>query len=91
MTIEQILSLKEKEDKVEFKEAANSFSFEGGGKTDYKKRRKCVLGYVVALSNEGGGKLIFGIREGSPINLVVGSAFGIGREGEIEEKIYRSL
>lgn len=91
MTISDILSLKEKEDHVEFKEATNTYSFEGGGKTDYKKRRKCVLGYVVALANEGGGKLIFGIREGSPQNIVVGSVYGRGEEGEIQQRIYEKL
>lgn len=91
MTIEEVLRLREKEDKVEFKEAANTFSFEGGGKADYRKRRKCVLGYVVALANEKGGKLIFGIREGHPVHSVVGSSFMKGKEGELEQRIYDRL
>lgn len=91
MTIEEVIQLREKEDKVEFKEAANSFSFEGGDRTDYRKRRKCVLGYVVALANEKGGKLIFGVREGQPMNTVVGSAFMKGKEGELEQRIYDRL
>lgn len=39
MTIQEILKLSEKEDKVEFKEAVNTFSFEGGNKTDYILRK----------------------------------------------------
>lgn len=91
MTIEEILRLDEKEDKVEFKEAKNNFSFEGGNKTDYKKRRKCVLGYVVALANEKGGKLILGIKESKPKHVVVGSNFREGKEKELEQSIYNKL
>lgn len=91
MTIQEVLKLSEKEDKIEFKEALNTFSFEGGGKTDYRKRRKCVLGYVVALANEGGGKMIFGIREGIPQNIVVGSEFSRDKEKELEQRIYERL
>jgi ATP-dependent DNA helicase RecG len=54
MTIEDIKRLRETEDKVEFKQAKQDFNFAGGKYTDPKDRRKCVLGYVVALANEGG-------------------------------------
>lgn len=91
MTIEQILKLDEKEDKIEFKEAKNNFSFEGGNKTDYKKRRKCVLGYVVALANEKGGKLILGIKESKPYHIVVGTNFREGQENALEQDIYNKL
>ena len=55
MTIQQIIHLREAEDKVEFKEAKTQYT--------YNKERRSVLGYVVALANELGGKLIFGIKE----------------------------
>ncbi|MFW5879895.1 MAG: RNA-binding domain-containing protein, partial [bacterium] len=55
MTIEEIKFLKEKEDKVELKKAITQYSYNNG--------RKSVLGYVVALANEKGGKLIFGVSE----------------------------
>lgn len=60
VTIEELRNLKETEDNVEFKEAKNSFNFDGGTRTDQKERRKCYLGYVVAFANEGGGKLFLG-------------------------------
>lgn len=91
MTIEEIKKLRESEDRVEFKQAENTFSFEGGSTTDYKKRRKCVLGYVVALANEGGGKLIFGVKENNPLHIITGSVFSDGQEGELEGKIYDRL
>lgn len=91
LTIDQILTLKEKEDHVEFKEAKNTYSFEGGNNTDFKKRRKCVLGYVVALSNEGGGYLIFGIKESAPKHIVVGTKFFESDEGSLSQKIYEKI
>ena len=48
MTIQQIIHLREAEDKVEFKEAKTQYT--------YNKERRSVLGYVVALANELGGK-----------------------------------
>lgn len=54
MTIEQIIHLRETEDKVEFKEAKTQYTYN-------KERRR--LGYVVALANECGGKLILGVKE----------------------------
>ena len=55
MTIEQIIHLRETEDKVEFKEAKTQYT--------YNKERRSTLGYVVALANECGGKLILGVKE----------------------------
>ena len=89
MTIEEILSWKESEDNVEFKEAKNTFPFMGGASSDPKKRRKCVLGYVVALANDGGGRLVLGIKETSKnCYEVVGSNFREGSEGQLEQDIY---
>ncbi|MDR1881701.1 MAG: ATP-binding protein [Prevotella sp.] len=61
MTVQEIRQLRETEDRVEFKEAKNGFNFAGGSHADPAERRKCVLGYVVALANEGG--LFLGLRK----------------------------
>ncbi len=82
MTIEEIKRLKESEDKVEFKEAQNQYNYNNG--------RRSVLGYVVALANEGGGKLILGVKENkSDLHIITGSVAWKGREGKLAEDIYR--
>ena len=52
MDIRELSTLREREDHVEFKEAKHNYPFAGGKHTEAKDRRKCVLGYVVALANE---------------------------------------
>ncbi len=84
MTIAEIKKLRESEDKVEFKQAKMQFS--------YNTERKSVLGYVVALANEGGGKLILGVKENKrPPHIIVGSLAWQGEEGRLKEQIYRDL
>ena len=90
MTVQELKKLRETEDKVEFKEAKCDFSFAGSSHIDPKERRKCVLGYVVALANEGGGLLVFGVKEKHP-NEIVGTAFAEGKTGELENEIYKRL
>lgn len=80
MTIQQLIKLKESEDKIEFKEAKTQYNYNNG--------RKSVLGYVCALANEGGGILAFGIKETKPYTLVDSQAY-IGRIGQLEQNIYR--
>jgi ATP-dependent DNA helicase RecG len=88
MTIEELIHLKESEDKVEFKEAkGGNISYNGGNKPEPAKRRRCILGYVTAFANEGGGYLVFGIKESSP-HIVVGSNQNEGSLGGLESKIY---
>ena len=87
MTIDKLIHLKESEDKVEFKEAANGNISYNGGQGDFKKRRRCILGYVTAFANEGGGFLVFGIKESTP-HIVVGSKQSEGSIGLLESKIY---
>ena len=82
MTIKEIKKLRETEDKVEFKEAKTQFSYNSG--------RKSVLGYVSALANEGGGYLVLGVRESAPHEICGSSAFE-GREGKLEQDVYRDL
>jgi len=82
MTIQQIQRLKETEDKVEFKEATNTYAYRG--------KRRSVLGYVVALANERGGYLIFGLGDKYPHNVTGSKAFD-GLEGKLEQDIYTDL
>lgn len=90
MTIAEIRQLKESEDKIEFKEAKRNFPYAGGSHTNQEDRRKCFLGYVVALANEGGGQLVLGIADKDPHN-VVGSDFATGRVGALEDETYSRL
>lgn len=90
LTIAQIKKLDEKQDKVELKEAKKQFPFTGGKKTQQKERRKCYLGYVVALANERGGHLILGVKEGKP-NEIVGTDFWFNRGLSLEDEIYNAL
>jgi len=92
ITVQEIRKLRETEDNVEFKEAKQGFSFAGGKHSDPTERRKCVLGYVVALANENGGLLVLGVKEKqkSP-HEIVGTSFVEGKIGEIEEEIYKRL
>ncbi|MCK9411730.1 MAG: putative DNA binding domain-containing protein [Prolixibacteraceae bacterium] len=82
MTIDQLVQLKESEDKVEFKEAKNQYA--------YDSSRKSVLGYTVAFANEKGGYLVFGLKDAYPHN-VCGSKAYEGREGQLEQNVYRDL
>ena len=90
MTIEELKCLKESEDKVEFKEAKHNFSWAGSNHTDQTERRKCFLGYVVALANEGGGRLIMGMNDDTS-HEVVGSDFADGKIGNIIDETYARL
>ena len=90
LTIPNLKKLRESEDRVEFKEAKNNFPWNGGKYTDQKERRKCYLGYIVALANEGGGLLIFGMKDNLPHN-VVGTDFAQGLIGKMEDDVYEKL
>lgn len=82
--------LKESEDHVEFKEAKRNFDFNGGSHVDPKERRHCILGYVAALANEKGGRLVFGMKDKYP-HEVVGSSFAKGKIGDLEDAIYEKM
>lgn len=90
MTINDLKQLRESEDKVEFKAAENNFPWNGGSHTDQKERRKCFLGYVVALCNEGGGYLVLGMGDNHP-HEVIGSNFAEGEIGNLEDAVYDKL
>jgi len=82
MTIAELKQLKESEDKVEFKEANNQYA--------YNSSRKSVLGYIVAFAHEKGGYLVLGLKDQFP-HEVCGSKAYEGREGQLEQDVYRDL
>jgi len=84
MTIDELKQLKESEHKVEFKRAQNQFN--------YNKGRKSVIGYIVALANEGGGMIVLGVNENkNGLHTIAGSSAWEGQEGKLTEDIYRDL
>ena len=88
-TIEQLKFLKESEDKVEFKRAEQgNLAYDEGNRTKSNERRRCILGYVTALCNEGGGSLVIGMSDSYP-HKVVGTKQNEGAIGELESNIYR--
>ena len=89
MSLEEIKLLKESEDRVEFKEAKN-FNFDGRSNSEQKERRKCYLGYIVALANEGGGRLGLGMKDDLPHD-VVGTNFAKGKIGALEDEVYSRI
>ena len=88
-TIEQLKRLKESEDHVEFKKGeGGNIAYNGGSKTTPSERRRCILGYVTALCNEGGGCLVIGMHDKYP-HKVIGTKQCEGELGDLEAKIYR--
>lgn len=90
MTIAELKQLKESEDGIEFKSAEHNFSFAGGKHYAQEDRRKCFLGYVVAFANEGGGRLVLGMTDEHP-HSVVGSDFGAGEVGNLQDETFMRL
>lgn len=88
--INELKTLREREDHIEFKRAEHNYPFAGGKKTDPRDRRHCVLGYVVALANERGGRLVLGVADAYP-HEVVGSDFAENETGNLEDEIYERL
>ena len=89
-TIQELSVLREKEDHVEFKEAIHNYPFAGGQHTEPRDRRHCVLGYIVALANERGGRFVLGMTDKIP-HKVVGSDFATNETGALEDEIYERL
>lgn len=88
--ISELETLRESEDRIEFKEAKKNYPFAGGCHIDPIERRRCVLGYVVALANERGGRLVLGMADKLP-HEVVGTDFAQGEIGALEDEIYKRL
>lgn len=90
-TIEELRLQRESEDHVEFKKAENgNFSYNGANKIDPKDRRKCILGYIIALCNENGGRLVLGMHDAYP-HTVVGTTQSLNAIGLLESQIYTDL
>ena len=89
-TIEELRHLRESEDKIEFKAAKNNFDYNGGSHKEQSERRKCFLGYVVALSNEGGGRLVLGLGDDIP-HEIIGTDFAIAKVGALIDQTYVHL
>lgn len=66
---------------TEFKEAKNDFNVLGS-----LNNRQCIYAYCVAIGNEGGGCLVFGIDDKKHI---VGTNFPKNKFVSTKEKIYR--
>lgn len=88
--LREISLLKESEDHIEFKEAKRNFNYDGGSHHDPKERRHCILGYVAALANEKGGRLVFGMKDHWP-HEVVGTTFEQNNLGALEDAIYEKM
>ena len=81
--------MRESEDRVEFKAGeGGNVSYDGRGKTNPKDRRRCILGYVIALCNEGGGRLVIGMHDNYP-HRVTGTRQAQDAIGQLESDIYR--
>ena len=81
--------MRESEDHVEFKKGEyGNVSYNGGGKERPKDRRKCILGYVTALCNEGGGRMVIGMHDKHP-HQVTGTKQNENALGELQSNIYR--
>lgn len=88
-TIAQLQQMRESEDHVEFKKGEfGNVSYNGAGKEKPKDRRKCILGYVTALCNEGGGRMVIGMHDDFP-HQVVGTKQNENSLGDLESNIYR--
>ena len=91
LTIAQLQHMRESEDHVEFKKGeGGNISYNGAKKDNPKERRRCILGYVVALCNEGGGYLVIGMHDDFP-HKVVGTKQAENAIGQLESNIYNDL
>lgn len=83
--------MRESEDHVEFKKGEHgNVSYNGVGKDKPSERRRCILGYVTALCNEGGGRLVIGMHVSYP-HKVVGTKQCENSIGQLESDIYRDM
>lgn len=91
LTIEQLRNMRESEDHVEFKRCQQgNLSFNGSDKQKPSDRRKCILGYVVALANANGGYLVLGMEDAFP-HKVVGTSQCENALGKLGNEIYKAL
>lgn len=87
-TIEQLKLARESEDHVEFKKGeGGNVAYDGGSRFKPADRRRCILGYVIALCNEKGGTLVIGMQDSYP-HAVVGTKQAENALGDLEADIY---
>lgn len=90
-TIEELKQMRESEDHVEFKKGeGGNVSYNGAGKDKPHDRRRCILGYVAALCNEGGGRIVIGMHDSYP-HKVTGTQQCKDAIGQLESNIYRDM
>lgn len=83
--------MRESEDHVEFKKGEHgNVSYNGAGKDKPQERRRCILGYVAALCNEGGGRIVIGMHDNYP-HKVIGTKQCLNGIGQLESDIYRDM
>ena len=81
--------MRESEDHVEFKKGEHgNVSYNGADKQRPADRRRCILAYVTALCNEGGGRIVIGMHDDYP-HHVVGTWQCKNAVGQLEADIYR--
>ena len=85
-----LLKISSENENLEFKEAKEQFSILGDG----GRQRKSLLGYVVAIGNEGGGYLILGVK--NKINPRTGSRDIVGTRAlknieDTKSQIFRKI
>lgn len=89
LTIEQLQHMRESEDHVEFKKGEHgNVSYNGANSSKPSDRRRCILGYVTALCNEGGGYLVIGMHDKYP-HEVIGTSQAKDCIGQLVSNIYR--
>ena len=90
-TIPELAQMRESEDHVEFKKGeGGNVSYNGKGKDKPNERRRCILGYVAALCNEGGGRIVIGMHDKHP-HVVTGTSQCENGLGQLESDIYRDM
>ncbi len=77
----KLLADNKENETIEFKQWKNAISITGEGKLE--NRSKCLLGYCVAIGNEGGGWLLIGMNNEGDI---VGTTASI--DGEVKKSIF---
>lgn len=90
-TIPELRQMRESEDHIEFKKGeGGNVSYNGKGKDNPKDRRRCILGYVAAICNEGGGRIVIGMHDKHP-HAVTGTSQCVNGLGQLESDIYRDM
>ena len=90
--LNKLLALDSETEQLEFKESSGQISILG--KDQEKTIKKSLLGYCVAIGNEGGGHLVLGVK--NKINLKTGMRDIAGKNAiqniqKAKEEIYKVL